>query len=130
VKPQIIIQPSLQRTDSFATLSRMPIADGYRPYDTPETTPALPPRQVTAGLQPALQHGVYGNAGFSVSTPALGATPTSPSLTYTMGSEANGTQTVDDNWETYQHPNNSPPHYAPTVSTELGEREAPPPYTP
>jgi hypothetical protein len=133
MKPQIVIQPSLQRTDSFATLSRMPIADGRRPQGLPEAAPPTQsPQQYTTGLQPATQHGVYGNAGFSVSTPALGATPTSPSLTYTMatGEQGLGRHTIDDNWETYEHSGNGQPHYAPTVSTQLGERDPPPPYMP
>ncbi|KAI4666371.1 uncharacterized protein J4E79_002409 [Alternaria viburni] len=126
-KPQIIIEPSLQRTDSFATISRMPIANGSRPHDVPEqASPAI-------GLSPIPQHGVYGNAGFSVSTPAFGATPTSPGLVYEMatGREGGVGQTVDDNWETYGgHAHAGAPHYAPTVSTELGERDPPPPYMP
>jgi hypothetical protein len=134
-KPQIIIEPSLQRTDSFATLSRMPIANGYRPQDLPEDrSPVLPPRRlVTGGLQPATTHGVYGNAGFSVSTPAFGATPTSPGLTYTMATaqQALAGHSVDDNWETYEHSVDGRPHYAPTeASTQLGERDPPPPYAP
>ncbi|CAO2650157.1 Nn.00g014490.m01.CDS01 [Neocucurbitaria sp. VM-36] len=124
-KPEIIIQPSLQRTDSFATLSRMPIANGSRPQDAfEEQSPAYPPRRYATGLQPIPQHSVYGNAGFSVSTPAFGATPTSPPLTYAMATGHEGGHTVDDNWETYEH------HYAPTVSTQLGERDPPPPYAP
>jgi hypothetical protein len=125
-KPQIIIEPSLQRTDSFATISRMPIANGSRPHDIPEqTSPAT-------GLSPTPQHGIYGNAGFSVSTPAFGATPTSPGLVYEMatGHESGAGQSVDDNWETYGHAHGGGLHYAPTVSTELGERDPPPPYTP
>lgn len=134
-RPQIIIEPSLQRTDSFATLSRMPIANGYRPNNLPENpVPIVPPRRhASGGLQPATQHGVYGNAGFSVSTPAFGATPTSPGLTYTMGTaeQVYGGHSVDDNWETYAHPSNGRPHYAPTeASTQLGERDPPPPYAP
>jgi hypothetical protein len=134
-KPQIIIEPSLHRTDSFATLSRMPIANGYRPQGLPEDPPpVLPPRQHATGLQPATTHGVYGNAGFSVSTPAFGATPTSPALTYTIGTgqQALGGHSVDDNWETYQRPsNNAHANYAPTeASTQLGERDPPPPYAP
>jgi hypothetical protein len=101
----------------------MPIANGSRPHDVPEqTSPA-------AGLSPIPQHGVYGNAGFSVSTPAFGATPTSPGLTYELAAG----QTVDDNWETYGHGHGDGGeglHYAPTVSTELGERDPPPPYMP
>lgn len=132
VKPQIIIQPSLQRTDSFATLSRMPIADGQRPQGLIEPSPIQSPLYHATGLQPATQHGVFGNAGFSVSTPALGATPTSPSLTYTMatGEQGLGRHTVDDNWERYEYSGNGRPHYAPTVSTQLGERDPPPPYMP
>ena len=126
-KPQIIIQPSLQRTDSFATISRMPIANGSRPQDIPEqTSPA-------AGLSSVPQHGIYGNAGFSMSTPTFGATPTSPGLTYELATEPQGgaSQTIDDNWETYGHGHGGGGlHYAPTVSTELGERDPPPPYTP
>ncbi|KAH7383935.1 hypothetical protein BKA66DRAFT_463125 [Pyrenochaeta sp. MPI-SDFR-AT-0127] len=130
-KPEIIIQPSLQRTDSFATLSRMPIANGSRPQDVPEQhSPVMPPRRhATGGLQPAPQHNVYGNAGFSVSSPAFGATPTSPPLTYTMATGLEPRQTIDDNWETYGDGNRTS-HYAPTVSTQLGEQDPPPPYTP
>lgn len=134
-KPQILIQPSLQRTDSFATLSRMPIADGFRPQGPPQDeSPVLPPRRhATGGLQPATIHGVYGNAGYSVSTPALGATPTSPGLTYVMGTndQTLGGRSTDDNWETYAHHANGGVHYAPTeASTQLGERDPPPPYMP
>ncbi|KAH7412056.1 hypothetical protein DE146DRAFT_264056 [Phaeosphaeria sp. MPI-PUGE-AT-0046c] len=134
-KPQILIQPSLQRTDSFATLSRMPIADGRRPQDLPQDeSPVLPPwRHATGGLQPATVHGVYGNAGYSVSTPALGATPTSPGLTYVMGTsdQTLGGHSTDDNWETYEHHGSGGVHYAPTeASTQLGERDPPPPYMP
>ncbi|KAH7093542.1 hypothetical protein FB567DRAFT_515539 [Paraphoma chrysanthemicola] len=135
-KPQIIIQPSLQRTDSFATLSRMPIANGSRPQNLPEeVSPVLPPRRHdSGGLQPATQHGIYGNAGFSVSTPAFGATPTSPGLTYTMATgdqHAYGGHSTDDNWETYGHVGHGRPHYAPTeASTQLGEQDPPPPYVP
>lgn len=125
-KPQVIIQPSLQRTDSFATLSRMPIANGSRPQDIPEYQSPVSPN---AGLLPAPQHSVYGNAGFSVSSPAFGATPTSPPVTYTMATSPQGWHSVDDNWETYSHGNRQS-QYAPTVSTQLGEREAPPPYAP
>lgn len=134
-KPEIIIQPSLQRSDSFATLSRMPIANGYRPQNLPQDqAPVLPPRRIASdSLSPATPHGVYGNAGYSISTPALGATPTSPALTYTIATEeqAWGGHSVDDNWETYQHPAANRQSYAPTVaSTQLGERDPPPPYMP
>jgi hypothetical protein len=122
-KPQIIIQPSLQRADSFATISRMPIANGSRPQEQPSLVSSH-----NGGLSPIPQHGVYGNAGFSVSTPAFGATPTSPGLMYEMATS----QTVDDNWETYGHGHGGggAPQYAPTVSTELGERDPPPAYMP
>lgn len=134
-KPQILIQPSLQRTDSFATLSRMPIADGRRPSNIPDDeSPVMPPRRhATGGLQPATVHGVYGNAGYSVSTPALGATSTSPGLTYVMGAndQTLGGHSTDDNWETYGYHGNSGVHYAPTeASTQLGEHDPPPPYMP
>ncbi|KAF1837666.1 hypothetical protein BDW02DRAFT_576948 [Decorospora gaudefroyi] len=131
-KPQIIIEPSLQRSDSFATISRMPIANGSRPQDIREEPSPV-------GLSPVPQHGIYGNAGFSASTPAFGATPTSPGLTYEMATgheDAIIGRTVDDNWETYGHANGrahgdgAESHYAPTVSTELGERDPPPPYAP
>ena len=130
-KPQIIVGPSLQRTDSFATLSRMPIANGSRPHDVPEQ--CSPISSPAGGLAPTPHHGIYGNAGYSVSTPAFGATPTSPGLTYEMatGSQGGAGHTIDDNWETYGNANGGgAPHYAPTVSTELGERDPPPPYTP
>jgi hypothetical protein len=130
-KPQIIIEPSLQRADSFATISRMPIANGSRPQDIPEEpSPASP---AVNGLSPTHQHGIYGNAGFSMSTPAFGATPTSPGLTYTMATGHEGLHTVDDNWETYGHGRGAGAgglHYSPTVSTQLGELDPPPPYTP
>jgi hypothetical protein len=104
----------------------MPIANGSRPQDIPEQ--ASPASLPTGGLSPIPQHGIYGNAGFSVSTPAFGATPTSPGLTYEMATA----QTVDDNWETYGHGHGGGGalHYAPTVSTELGEQDPPPPYAP
>jgi hypothetical protein len=132
-EPAIIIQPSLQRADSMATLSRMPVANGWRPQGVPaEHAPALPPRQQTAGLSPIAQS-PYSNPSFSVSSPAFGATPTSPPIQYVMGTDdrLGGRQTVDDNWETYDfnpHPN---AHYTPTVaSTQLGEHDPPPPYVP
>ncbi|KAH8691759.1 hypothetical protein GQ44DRAFT_719923 [Phaeosphaeriaceae sp. PMI808] len=131
-KPEIIIQPSLQRADSCATLSRMPIANGHRPQNMPKE-PLEPHRLATGSLQPATQHGVYGNAGFSISTPALGATPTSPGLTYTMATteQLYGRHTVDDNWETYGSPTNPRLSYAATeASTQLGEHGPPPPYAP
>jgi hypothetical protein len=113
----------------------MPIANGYRPQYLPEEDAhVLPPRRhATGGLQPATTHGIYGNAGYSVSTPALGATPTSPALTYTMGTnqQAYAGHSTDDNWETYDHPGHERLSYAPTeASTQLGDRDPPPPYTP
>ncbi|EUC44843.1 hypothetical protein COCMIDRAFT_97111 [Bipolaris oryzae ATCC 44560] len=127
-KPQIIIQPSLQRTDSFATLSRMPIANGYRPHDVREEEPIQPASAGGHGGH-GVGGGVYSNAGYSMSTPAFGATATSPGLTYEMA-------TAEDveGWERYgyrREGEHDRPHYAPTVSTELGERDvAPPPYVP
>lgn len=123
--PAIIIQPSLQRADSCATISRMHVADGSRPSNMPEHE-SRPPPNAQGGLRPAPLQTVYGNAGFSMSTPALGATPTSPAMTYVMATEQDvgGRHTIDDNWETYAH---NQPHYAPTVSTNLGERDDPPP---
>lgn len=125
-KPEIIIQPSLQRADSMATLSRMPIANGYRPSDEAEPNP---PRRQTDGLSP-MQASPYGNVAFSVSSPAFGATPASP-IAYTMVPErGTGRVTTDDNWETYAHQARYSA-YAPTeASTQLGERDPPPPYAP
>ncbi|KAF2848357.1 hypothetical protein T440DRAFT_470226 [Plenodomus tracheiphilus IPT5] len=129
-KPQIIIQPSLQRTDSFATLSRMPIANGTRPHDLPEDQPpAFPPRRTVSGLLPAPQHSVYGNVGFSMSSPAFGATPTSPPLTYELATSPVSAYTDGGGWETYGNGNRTS-GYAPTVSTQLGEQDPPPPYAP
>lgn len=129
-KPEIIVQPSLQRADSMATLSRMPIANGYRPSNT--ANPGPPPRRQTSGLSP-IQQSPYGNAAFSVSSPAFGATPTSPPISYVMTPEG-GTgvhHTVDDNYETYEHGAYRYSAYAPTeASTQLGERDPPPPYAP
>jgi hypothetical protein len=61
-----------------------------------------------------------------MSTPAFGASPTSPALTYVMATEQDvgGRHTTDDNWETYGH-GDGRPHYAPTVSTDLGEKSQP-----
>ncbi|KAF1941013.1 hypothetical protein EJ02DRAFT_455558 [Clathrospora elynae] len=135
-KVEIIIEPSLQRTDSFATISRMPIANGSRPHDVPEhLSPVLSQKGNGSGvgLSPAVEHGVFGHAGFSVSTPAFGATPTSPGLTYMMATGVEVGHTVDDNWETYGHGHGLRGErlsYAPTVSTQLGERDPPPPYAP
>ncbi|KAK1917309.1 hypothetical protein P3342_000022 [Pyrenophora teres f. teres] len=126
-KPQIIIQPSLQRSDSFATLSRMPIANGTRPQNAHEQQGlALSP----AGPLHIPRNGPYGNAGFSVSTPAFGATPTSPGLTYEMAADQaySAGHTANHDWETYRYDHGGQAAaYAPTVSTELGEYDAPPP---
>ncbi|KAF1358560.1 hypothetical protein EJ07DRAFT_166804 [Lizonia empirigonia] len=128
-KPEIIVQPSLQRADSMATLSRMPIANGYRPSNLAGSNP--PPRRQASGLSP-IQQSPYGNAAFSVSSPAFGATPISPPNRYVMAPEsAGGIHTVDDNWETYEHGAHRYSAYALTeASTQLGERDPPPPYMP
>ena len=126
-KPQIIIQPSLQRSDSFATLLRMPMANGTRPQSIQEQqSSVLPP----AGRLHIPHYGPYGNATFSISTPAFGATPTSPGLTYEMaGDQAySAGHTASHNWETYRFDQGGQrPHYPPTVSTDLGEYDTPPP---
>lgn len=128
-KPEIIIQPSLQRADSMATLSRMPVADGYRPSNTTEQAPS--PRRQGSGVSP-IQQSPYGNIAFSASSPAFGATPTSSPISYVMVPDgAGGHHTVDDNWETYGHGGYRYSAYAPTeASTQLGERDPPPPYAP
>ncbi|KAJ8116206.1 hypothetical protein OPT61_g2318 [Boeremia exigua] len=128
-KPEII-QPSLQRADSMATLSRMPIANGYR--HTNDTEPPRPPRRQTNGLSP-IQQSPYGNAAFSVSSPAFGASLTSPPVNYVVGHQESmgGHYMVDDNLETYEHGAQRYSAYAPTeASTQLGERDPPPPYAP
>ncbi|KAF3041333.1 hypothetical protein E8E12_006600 [Didymella heteroderae] len=126
-KPEIIIQPSLQRADSMATLSRMPIANGYRPSNPAESTPA--PRPQANGLSPVHQS-PYGNAAFSVSSPAFGATATSPPISYFMGPQGGG-HSIDEDWEPYEHGAQRYSAYAPTeASTQLGERDPPPPYAP
>lgn len=84
----------------------------------------------TAGGGLGVGGGVYGNQGYSMSTPAFGATATSPGLTYEMA-----TAEQVEGWERYgrygEEREEARPHYAPTVSTELGERDvAPPPYVP
>jgi hypothetical protein len=130
--PPLIIQP-LQRADSFATISRMPIANGYRPSDVESHPPALPPRQDSSSLSPIPQS-PYSTAAFSRSSPALGPPPLTPT-TPVYASPHFGRQTVDDNWETFA-PHAGPPahgHYAPSVSTALGEddpNDPPPPYIP
>jgi len=131
--PPLIIQP-LQRADSFATISRMPIANGYRPSDIENNPPALPPRHYASNLSPIPQS-PYSSTAFSVSSPALGPAPLTPT-TPVYASPHFGRQTVDDNWETYApQPEQQPAqgHYAPTVSTALGEgdpNDPPPPYIP
>ncbi|KAF1931201.1 uncharacterized protein M421DRAFT_2717 [Didymella exigua CBS 183.55] len=126
-KPDIIVQPSLQRADSMATLSRMPIANGYRPSN--QAGQNSPPRYQTSGLSP-IQQSPYGNAAFSISSPAFGATPTSPPVSYVTAPEG-GRHTTEDNWETYEHQAHRYSAYAPTeASTQLGEQEPPPPYAP
>ncbi|CBY01336.1 hypothetical protein IAQ61_003163 [Plenodomus lingam] len=129
-KPQIIIQPCLQRTDSFATISRMPIANGSRPRDLPEEhPPPFPPRRTVSGLQLAPQHSLYGNPSFSMSSPAFGATPTSPPLTYELATSPVDGYTNGDRWEASGDDSRTS-DYAPTVSTQLGEQDPPPPYAP
>lgn len=126
---QIIYQPSLQRADSMATLSRMPIANGYRPAGHTEPTP--PHRRQTEG-QLAVQQSPYNNAAFSVSSPAFGATQTSPPISYVMGpGNAMTGPAVDDCWDSHEHGDRRRTGYAPTeASTQLGERDPPPPYVP
>jgi hypothetical protein len=125
-----IIQP-LQRADSNATLSRMPIANGYRPGGLNGPGPTLPPRPQFSSLSPIPQS-PYSNSGFSVSTPALAASPTTPTTPIYGTGQHGGRQTIDDNWETYTAQGSL--HYAPSVSTALGEQhdpdEPPPPYRP
>jgi hypothetical protein len=120
-KPEILIQPSLQRADSMATLSRMPIANGYRPSDQA----GLNPPHAASNLDP-VQQSPYGNVGFAVSSPALGGMNMSP-----VGYSTGAVHSVDDNWETYGHQAHRYSAYAPTeASTQLGERDPPPPYVP
>ncbi|KAF2249760.1 hypothetical protein BU26DRAFT_518317 [Trematosphaeria pertusa] len=134
--PPQIIQP-LQRTDSFATISRMPIANGSRPHNAEHQPPGLPPRPHVSNLsipqqQPA--NHPYSNAGFSVSTPGLGTTPaTYPTYPTGYTGQQGGRQTVDDNWETYAPQTglgHGQGHYSPSESTALGEDDPPPPYRP
>lgn len=148
-KPEIVIQPGLQRADSMATLSRMPVANGYRPSnqanqanhtmlqnqtslqraDSMATLSRMP---IANGYRPSDQAGLnpphqspYGNAGFAVSSPAFSGNDTSP-----VALHGNG-HSVDDNWETYGHGAQRYTAYAPTeASTQLGERDPPPPYAP
>lgn len=130
--PQLI-QP-LQRADSMATISRMPIANGYRPGGMNGNSPQMA-SQLQVGTLSPIPQSPYSTSGFSVSSPALNAN-TSPTTPHTpiYGTGPYGRhQTVDDNWETYASPNGRS-EYAPSVSTALGEHydpdEPPPPYRP
>jgi hypothetical protein len=120
-----LIQP-LGRSDSFSTLSNMPVANGSRPRDD---NPPLPPRPQRPSLLAIPQSQPYQNAGFSVSTSALEPHTSGPYSSDT-GFMGRG-QTVDDNWETYG------PHSAPVrvpvgqrIDPEAGEDDPPPPYQP
>ncbi|KAF3007666.1 hypothetical protein E8E13_009011 [Curvularia kusanoi] len=128
-KPEIIIQPGLQRADSMATLSRMPIANGYRPSD--QTGPMTSHQGQTESLLP-VQQSPYGNSAFSASSPAFGATPTSPPIRYVMAPERRETyHTAENSWEAFEGGNHRVSAYAPTeASTQLGEHDPPPPYLP
>lgn len=141
-KPDVVVQPTcgLQRADSMATLSRMPIANGYRPSN--QTIPlnqtslqradsmaTLSRMRIADGCWPSnlspVQQSPYGNAGFAASSPAFGASNMSPVAVHA------GSQSMDDNWETYGHDGRRYSAYAPTeASTQLGERDPPPPYAP
>lgn len=119
------IQP-LARSDSFSTLSNMPVANGSRPRDD---NPPLPPRPQRPTLLQIPQNQPYYNTGFSVSTSALEPHTSGPYSADT-GLMGRG-QTVDDNWETYG------PHSAPVrvpegqrQDPEAGEDDPPPPYEP
>ncbi|KAF1951531.1 hypothetical protein CC80DRAFT_453776 [Byssothecium circinans] len=128
--PPQIIQP-LQRADSCATISRMPIANGYRPSGMNHSAPAMPPRPLAPTLSPIPQS-PYSNGAFSVSTPALALSPITPTTPLYGTGQHGGRQTIDDNWETYTAQGGR--HYAPSESTALGEAydpdEPPPPYRP
>lgn len=129
--PPQIIQP-LQRADSMATISRMPIANGYRPSHVADEA-QLPLRRQNSQLSPIPQSPIsspYRNHGFAVSSPALINNPVTQ--TYSPVQHG-GRQTVDDNWETYNHQAPGSGHYAPSLSTALGEDrddDPPPPYRP
>ena len=122
------IQP-LQRADSMATLSRLPVANGSRYRNE---NPPLPPRPQLLHTQtvPQQQHlnHPYSHTGFSVSAPSFEPSSISPVIYPTHGLGRGNT--VDDNWETYEpHVENG--YYAPSVSTQLGEvDDPPPPYRP
>ncbi|KAF2871396.1 hypothetical protein BDV95DRAFT_39983 [Massariosphaeria phaeospora] len=129
------IQP-LQRSDSMATLSRMPIANGYRPTDSPGHNPPLPPRRQQSSLlslpQDEPANYPYSNAGFSVSTPALAAPSSFSPITPTSDGPP-GRGTVDDNWETYAtqpQPQYGGPAASGPARHEDSEDDPPPPYLP
>ena len=129
-KPEVVVQPSLQRADSMATLSRMPVANGYRPLDLSETNP--PPQRQVSGLLPVAQS-PYSNAAFSVSSPAFVTTSTSPPVSYVMVPDvvAGGRNVVNGHRNRYENGIQRCSTYAPTeASTQLGERDPPPPYVP
>lgn len=129
--PPQLIQP-LQRADSMATISRMPIANGYRPSHIADD-PQGPPRRQNSHLSPIPQSPMsspYQHHGFAVSSPALVNRPSAE--TYSP-IQHGGRQTVDDNWETYNRQAHGAGHYAPSLSTALGEDrddDPPPPYRP
>lgn len=128
--PPQVIQP-LQRADSMATISRMPVANGYRPSNIAQDA-QLPRHQQHSQLSPIPQSPVsspYGTPGFAVSSPALANNLMAhPQVAIQHGRR----QSVDDSWECYiQSPGYA--HYAPSVSTALGEPrddDPPPPYRP
>ena len=123
------IQP-LQRADSFATLSNMPVANGSRYQDD---NPPLPPRRQPPNLQPMPQQQPinypYYNTGFSTSYPSFEPSSTTPVAHPT--NQRSGTHTVDDNWETHGT-QSAHVHFAVSASPQPGEREddPPPPYRP
>ncbi|PVH97257.1 hypothetical protein DM02DRAFT_616650 [Periconia macrospinosa] len=110
----------------------MPIANGYRPGGMNGNPSQLTPQPQVGTLSPIPQS-PYSTSGFSVSSPALNASPTTPQTPIYGTGPYGGTQTIDDNWETYTSPHGRS-NYAPSVSTALGERydpdEPPPPYRP
>lgn len=119
---EIEIRP-LQRSDSFTTLSDMPIANGH------QYTPPASLRPQVSGLQvpssPNVASGPYSNAGFSVSVPLFDRPPSSP-----MGSPPRVGGTVDDNWETYS-PHSPQAHMRGGGNNgDADENDPPPPYVP
>lgn len=120
------IQP-LQRADSMATLSRMPIANGSRYRDT---SPSLPPRPELLHTQSIPQQHTnhpYHNTGFSASVPSFAVAPIGSPI-----SQLGRGNTVDDNWETYGQPSPhvhfTPPR--PSQAGDDGDDDPPPPYRP